>query len=442
MQDLRLVAANENGTHLVLRSPAGDKYLLSIDERLRAAVRGDRARLGQLEIEHDGQLRPRDIQARIRAGATAEQVAASAGVPVERVRRFEGPVLAEREHMAQMAQRGAVRRPGQEGRPATLADALATRLDPLRIKPEDLGWDSWRRDDGRWLVQLVFDLKEDDTCRARFLYDPRARTVCAENDEGRWLAGELDQRPARVPFVPRLAQKPAEDATDEPAHSSVPASIRGDHPAGRRLPDAPARRNAPESARPAPAVVAKRPPADVVAKPSRPDVVAKRPAPDVVARQSPAAATPSVAPPAAAPAKAPAPAVPVAPEAPAAKSASVPAVDTRPRRVPALDYLVPPVPDGPAEAPNPPRREPANRGPARRPGIRADVLSARPQRRSVMDLPPMTAAAAREEEPAEERRTGTHDGRSLLAGAASGGRSRRASVPSWDDILFGTRRRD
>jgi hypothetical protein len=106
-----------------------------------------------------------------------------------------------------------------------------------------------------------------------------------------------------------------------------------------------------------------------------------------------------------------------------------------------LDYLVPPVPDGPAvEHPTVTRREPANRGPARRPGIRADVL-ARPQRRSVMDLPPATPAQAREEEPAEERRTGTHDGRGLLAGAGSG-RSRRASVPSWDDILFGTRRRD
>jgi hypothetical protein len=442
MQDLRLVAANENGTHLVLRSPAGDKYLLSIDERLRAAVRGDRARLGQLEIEHDGQLRPRDIQARIRAGATAEQVAASAGVPVERVRRFEGPVLAEREHMAQMAQRGAVRRPDQpEGRPATLAEALAARLDPLRIKPEDLGWDSWRRDDGRWLVQLAVELTEDDTCHARFLYDPRARTVCAENDEGRWLAGELEQRPARAPFVPRLAERPADDATEAP--TGVPASIRGEHPAGRRLPDAPTRRNAPESARPAPAAVADRPAPDVVAARSVPDVVATRPAPDVIARHAPAAPS-SAAPPAPSPHSAPAARGtgprPTAPEAPAART-SVPAVDTRPRRVPALDFLVPPVPDGPVEQPTPPRREPANRGPARRPGIRADVL-ARPQRRSVMDLPPATGTAAREEEPAEERRTGTHDGRGLLTGASSGGRSRRASVPSWDDILFGTRRRD
>src|ERR1700710_736434 len=67
MQDLRLVAANERGSHLVLRSVDGDKFVVSIDERLRAAVRGDHSRStpeGELVID----LRPRDIQARSRAG--------------------------------------------------------------------------------------------------------------------------------------------------------------------------------------------------------------------------------------------------------------------------------------------------------------------------------------------------------------------------------------
>src|SRR3954447_10969131 len=105
MQDLRLVAANERGSHLVLRSADGDKYVLSIDDRLRAAGRGDRSRVGQLDAEAEGHLRPRDIQARIRAGASAEQVARAAGVSVDRVRRFEGPVLAEREHIATLAQK-------------------------------------------------------------------------------------------------------------------------------------------------------------------------------------------------------------------------------------------------------------------------------------------------------------------------------------------------
>ena len=95
MPELRVVAVSNDGTRLVLKAADSTEYTLPIDERLRAAVRGDRPRLGQIEIEVESHLRPRDIQARIRAGATAEEVAQLAGIPVDRVRRFEGPVLAE-----------------------------------------------------------------------------------------------------------------------------------------------------------------------------------------------------------------------------------------------------------------------------------------------------------------------------------------------------------
>jgi hypothetical protein len=191
MQDLRLVAANERGTHLVLRSPDGDKFVVPIDERLRAAIRGDKTLLSQLD-NGGGELRPREIQARIRAGESAEQVAQSAGIHVDRVRRFEGPVLAEREHMAQQAQRSSVRRPGQaELRPNTLAESLPSRLSETGLTADDLTWDSWRRDDGRWVVQAEYT-HDGLNQQARFLFDPRARTLVADNDQGRWLTGELD----------------------------------------------------------------------------------------------------------------------------------------------------------------------------------------------------------------------------------------------------------
>ena len=112
MPELRVVAVSNDGTRLVLKAADATEYTLPIDERLRAAVRGDRPRLGQIEIEVESHLRPRDIQARIRAGATAEEVAQLAGIPVDRVRRFEGPVLAERAFMAERARKTPVRRPG------------------------------------------------------------------------------------------------------------------------------------------------------------------------------------------------------------------------------------------------------------------------------------------------------------------------------------------
>ena len=84
MRELRLVAVSDDGTRLILR-PEGDDapMALPVDERLHAAMRGDRARLGQLEIQMDSQVRPRDIQARIRSGESVESVAAAAAVPLD-----------------------------------------------------------------------------------------------------------------------------------------------------------------------------------------------------------------------------------------------------------------------------------------------------------------------------------------------------------------------
>ena len=95
MHDLRLVGVHEDGEHLLLTGPDGEQYVLAVDEPLRAAVRRDKAHLGQLQIAMSGDLRPREVQAQIRAGATAEEVAERSGWPLDRVRRYEGAVGAE-----------------------------------------------------------------------------------------------------------------------------------------------------------------------------------------------------------------------------------------------------------------------------------------------------------------------------------------------------------
>jgi hypothetical protein len=378
MQDLRLVAANERGTHLVLRSPDGDKFVVPIDERLRAAIRGDKTLLSQLDVG-DGDLRPREIQARIRSGASAEQVAHAAGIHVDRVRRFEGPVLAEREHMAQQAQRCSVRRPGQaELRPNTLAESLPPRLDEVGLSPPDLEWDSWRRDDGRWVVQAEYS-HDGLSQQARFLFDPRARTVVADNDQGRWLTGELADHPPRAPFVPRLAT-----ALPLVAHSAPDSMVEldaGDEDPDELLPSALVRRPDPTLNRRAPDVVARR----------AESVPAAAPAPRPASLVTPPPPAATVMPPMPAAAVAP----PVQPVAPAAAAHTEPA----PRRV---------VVETPTLPMDPPPAEP-------------QVMPA--------------------------RRTGTHDASADEVPAAptpsrsSAGR-RRARVPSWDDILIGTRPKD
>ncbi|MEU6312551.1 septation protein SepH [Streptomyces sp. NPDC047014] len=216
MPELRVVAVSNDGTRLVLKAADSTEYTLPIDERLRAAVRNDRARLNQIEIEVESHLRPRDIQARIRAGASAEEVAQLAGIPVDRVRRFEGPVLAERAFMAERARKTPVRRPGENTGPQ-LGEAVQERLSLRGADKDSVLWDSWRRDDGTWEVLLVYRVAGEPHS-ASWTYDPPRRLVVAVDDEARSLIGESEDLPPApepsFPFVPRIARLPRDRPLD------------------------------------------------------------------------------------------------------------------------------------------------------------------------------------------------------------------------------------
>src|SRR3954453_8775888 len=211
MQDLRLLGVSEAGTRFVLQAPDGLTYGLRLDERLHAALRGDRARLGQLQIQLDHELRPREIQSRIRAGESAEEIASAAGVPVEQVRRFEAPVLLERTHVADLARSTNVRRV-TDSAATPLGELVADRLEPHGVTAEDLVWDSWRRDDGRWLVRLTYGQGGRDH-RASWIFDVTVRTIEPSDEEARWLTDEERAVPEhRTPpkfTVPRLASVPS-----------------------------------------------------------------------------------------------------------------------------------------------------------------------------------------------------------------------------------------
>lgn len=250
MPELRVVAVSNDGTRLVLKAADSTEYTLPIDERLRAAVRNDRARLGQIEIEVESHLRPRDIQARIRAGASAEEVAQLAGIPVDRVRRFEGPVLAERAFMAERARKTPVRRPGENTGPQ-LGEAVQERLTLRGAEKDTVLWDSWRRDDGTWEVLLVYRVAGEPHS-ASWTYDPPRRLVQAVDDEARALIGETDdtiassQEPS-FPFVPRIARLPRDRPLDRALDRQMDRLGRtlsvgraGGERRGEGLPDEPA----------------------------------------------------------------------------------------------------------------------------------------------------------------------------------------------------------
>jgi len=206
MVELELVGLSEDGTRLVLADATGDEFTVPMDDRLRAVVRGSRVRPGQLETRMESALRPRDIQARIRAGENPEAVAEVAQVPVERIMGYAVPVIAERQHMAERAQRSAVRRKNAEGPGQMLGDAVAERLRSRNVDPETCEWDAWRREDGKWTVSARYS-GEGGERTGRFVYDALSRYALADDDDARWLVGErvAEREQRRKPSGRRLS---------------------------------------------------------------------------------------------------------------------------------------------------------------------------------------------------------------------------------------------
>jgi hypothetical protein len=217
MQELRLVAVSEDGTYAVLLAPGqSGRFALPIDDRLRIVARGQFSRLAQYEIEVERPLRPKEIQDRIRAGETAEEIADAAGVSIDRVRRFEGPVLAERAYRAQEAQGATIRQPGDSGPGRALGEVVTERLAALRADADSVEWDSRKRADGNWQVDLTFTVNGQARF-AEWTFDPRRRHVSPADD----TATVLSLPGAELPEAPRLTA--AGTATVTPIARRLPA---------------------------------------------------------------------------------------------------------------------------------------------------------------------------------------------------------------------------
>ena len=489
MHELRLVAVSEDGTYLVLASTGrGTRFMLPVDDRLRAAVRGQFSRLGQYEIEVENPLRPKEIQARIRSGETAEAISEISGIPIERVRWFEGPVLQEREYIAQQAQRATVRAQGDAVPGPSLEEIVTKRIGAHQLETGDAVWDSWKREDRTWQLKLVF-LQGGDERVAHWLYEPRHNSVAPADEEAARFSFEepLSASPASAANVTPFTPRRNEATTDLPRlDAQSAAERRPDHIAPRRLSSA---QDTPldEPLRPAP-------PTDQFGVPireeprhparQRPERVAERP-PERAPERGPERA-PQEAPPAAPmpgfsrnepPRRRPMAEPPMRPERPAERFVERPT--ERPVERP-IEYPMErterydePEPVRPAAVFDEPETEPRHlsetRGRPDSPGT-PDWLDARPapapapepaptaaeperprRRRATIDLNDKgTPRRAADDQPPIPATAGGTNGAGGATGANAGngaapkrkGRGRRASVPSWDEIMFGAKKNE
>ncbi|HTQ93987.1 MAG TPA: septation protein SepH, partial [Streptosporangiaceae bacterium] len=332
-------------------------------------------------IEVESPLRPKEIQARIRAGETVEEIADAAGIAVERVRWFEGPVLAERAYMADQAQQASVRRQGDATPGPRLGEIVAERLKVFGAEPDDPQWDAKKRGDGSWLVQLAF-ITGGRLHTAEWIFEPRRRHVLPADDNAARMSLPGTEPPAFAGLTP-AAPPPGEATVTHLAprlstasghgpggmgNSTVTSAAHGSGAIGNGLGNGPGNGGRPRHERPGS---------------TRPAV----PEPKVADR-----------------------------EAAQAREQQPREYEARPAEAPAAAQAAPTAPKAPP-APQPARHE--------RPAEEARVTPPRQE---------MAAPSAVEDPAADEQVT--RPGRKAARG-------RRSSVPSWDEIMFGnSRQRD
>jgi hypothetical protein len=203
MRPVRFVALSEDGQALVLADEVGRLLALPIDDRVSTVLHADGSSappgtsVAMSTVDAVASLSPRDIQARIRSGESAEDVARIAGVPVDRVLRYAGPVLQERAMLAQHARRTRLKT-SDSGAP--LAEVVDSRLAQHGIDTEKISWDAFRREDGTWRIVATWPSGKA-TAQAIWDLDKSRQVVSPHDDMAQYLCAE---RPTQI-----LGQEPA-----------------------------------------------------------------------------------------------------------------------------------------------------------------------------------------------------------------------------------------
>jgi hypothetical protein len=208
VQQLHLVGFTTDLDGLIFSARRGSKsggFLVALDERFLSLVReairlqtGSELTAGAGDLGSEpaprrvapapaSALSPKEIQARLRAGRSVDQVAGEAGVDDEWVLRFATPVLAEQTRVVERALLVNCRAPrkGESGYP--VAESVRWNLADkgLLLSPGELaaGWSAYHVRDGSWVIRFRYHSRGREHV-AQWEYDLATGALVALNRLG------------------------------------------------------------------------------------------------------------------------------------------------------------------------------------------------------------------------------------------------------------------
>ncbi len=197
MIELDLLGVGADGQTLVFTDAQGERYSAPITDELRGAVRRDRPALEAVPAPGSTPLRPRDIQALLRSGASAQDIARHHGMEVSQILRYEGPVRAEKDFALRRALDAKV---GPDADAPLMGELVVDRLAARGVDPTSLAWSARREGTGPWQISLTF-VQGASEHAATWTLNSRG-SVEALDQEAKWLTETVAQTPSASVFTP------------------------------------------------------------------------------------------------------------------------------------------------------------------------------------------------------------------------------------------------
>ena len=177
-RELRIVS--DDGESILLTDSSGNKYRAERKSAPHPALISVPAASGGSE------LTIKEIQARLRAGQSPREISESTGTTLEKIERFSGPIMHERNHIITHALDTQVRRGKSE---LTLREVVHERLGARGVDINVLEWNAFRQEDGTWIISVNYPTR-DGQSSGEWILDTNKRTLAARDEGARWISGD------------------------------------------------------------------------------------------------------------------------------------------------------------------------------------------------------------------------------------------------------------
>jgi hypothetical protein len=219
MSELRIQGKNSEGTHLTLTDSDGAEFTLRISDTLRATV--NQPRLTSVpDSDSEITISVKEIQRRLRSGDAPEVIAREGNTTLDKVARFSGPILQEREYILDMARNAALRKDANRSE-VTFYETVIEKLAPRGVDVDAISWNTWRLPDTTWHIELNYP-NRDGKGVATWNFDTSRHSINPTDDNGAWLIDA--DAPARIVEPAFIASEPDHPSRFEESTVTAAAS--------------------------------------------------------------------------------------------------------------------------------------------------------------------------------------------------------------------------